>query len=339
MPEAGQTIQEVVAQDPAERAALETSTAGALSSIFADGDEELVKHAGQPSKEADEPAVAPKTSEEAPAATEIETTEKPAEQAAVDPAAKPTVASHPTVPAAYNRSLKAYQWTDEEIANGMKADPVGFLKMAERVHANRNEETKRWVEIGRKQQAQPAAAKAPEAKPKFDAKALRDKYGDEPFIAAMEHQAAQLDEAHAFIDESRKRQAEAEVASLNQNIDRYFSSADLTAYHDVYGKDSKALTEKQVGERMKVMETANLLISGATQMGRSMTLDEALTMAHDSVSAPIKEKVAVKKVETAVRARQQAISMRPGAKTTTMAPDTRKDLEKTVKSKLDAAFK
>lgn len=336
-----ETVRETVA-DP-NRGELEANVSAKMADIFRDSDDEVIadEPAGKPSEEVTEPAAAvEKEPEEAAAATTEEALEKPAAAAEKGQPEKATAKIDPVtvaIPAAYRRSLKAYQWSDSEIDAAAKANPEGFLKMAEKIHMNRVQETQRWADLGRKERTTPAPAPKAEAK-KFDAAALRAKYGNEPFIDAMELQHSQLEEARAFMSSSRERQAAQELESLTKQVDGYFSSKELEPYHDHYGKSGQTLSDKQLAERQKVLETADLLISGARSMGRPITLDEALTMAHDSVSSPIAAKVAVKKIETQVKARQQQITLRPGSRAPAPKAADRKDLEGKVKGSLAKIF-
>lgn len=322
---------EIEVADPAgfDREALETRTAAAMADIFKDADETDL-----PAESADETPAAKPAAEETPAK------EDPAPAAVVKPVVEkqPTASASPAteLPAAYVRSLKAYQWTDEEIGRAAKADPEGFLKTAERIHATRVQETQRWADLGRQAKAAPAE-KAPAAPAKVDIASLRAKYGDEPFIAALEAQAAQLEAATTFITQARQQQADAALEGLTKQIDGFFGSDSLKLYQDQYGKVGSTLTDAQLGARQKVLETADLLISGARSMGRPLTLDEALTTAHDSVSSPLREQAAVAKIKTAVKTRQAAISLRPGSRAPIPAKD-RSALEKTVKAGLTNIF-
>lgn len=335
-------VERVTVEDP-NRGALEANVSAKMADIFKDSDDVLADEspAGKTSAGATEPAAAvEKEPTETAAATTEEALEKPAEAAEKGQPEKATAKIDPVtvaIPAAYRRSLKAYQWSDSEIDAAAKANPEGFLKTAEKIHMNRVQETQRWADLGRKERTNPAPEKAVESK-KFDAAALRAKYGNEPFIDAMELQHAQLEEARAFMSSSRERQAAQELENLTKQVDGYFSSKELEPYHDHYGKSGQTLTDKQLGERQKVLETADLLISGARSMGRPITLDEALTMAHDSVSSPIAAKVAVKKIETQVKARQQQITLRPGSRAPAPKAADRKDLEGKVKAKLATVF-
>lgn len=325
-----------------DRGALEASVSAKMSDVFKDSDDELVE--SEPSTEVAKTSEEAETTAEEKPEAEVKTAptkETPAPAAGKAPAEKPAVETNPAVlaiPAAYRRSMKAYQWTDDEIDAAAKANPTAFAKMAEKVHLSRVEETQRWTELGRHAKAATPAPAAVEP-PKFDVKALRAKYGNEPFIDAMEAQHSQLEATRAFMDAAQKRQADNDMATLVKQIDNYFSSEELSPYHDHYGKGGQTLTEAQLTARGKVLSTADLLIAGARSMGRPMTLDEALTMAHDSVASPIAAKVAVKKIETQVVQRQAAISLRPGSRGSS-APiaNDRKGLEKKVGEGLAKVF-
>lgn len=330
-----------IAPDPADydRSGLEANVSAKMSDVFKDGDETL---SDVPASETPAAEVATE-----PAKTETEEAAAETETAASEPAEKPTATAKPasTLPAAYRRSLKAYQWTDEEIANGEKANPEGFAKMAERIHAQRVQQTQQWADLGRQAKATTPAAEKPADAPKYDAAgiaALRQKYGNEPFIDQLEQQSKMMEylqnQVLPYVEQSKARQDEQELNTLNKSIDGFFSGEDLKPYHDHYGKGGSTLTDAQVAARMKVLETADLLVRGARATARNITLEDALTMAHDSVSSPIAAKVAVKKVQAAVQQRQASISVRPGTRAAAPKAAGRSDLEKTVKTGLDKVF-
>jgi hypothetical protein len=216
-----------------------------------------------------------------------------------------------------------------------------FLKTAERIHTNRVQETQRWSEMGRvAAQKQTTAEPALAAKPFADTiKELRSKYGNEPFIDAMEAQHVQVEQARAFMEQSQARQQQAELQSLHRQVDSFFGAADMAPYHDHYGKLGADLSTKQIAEREKVLGQADLLIRGAASVGRSMTFNEAMLMAHDSVSSPIREKVATARVKQQASQRQASLTQRPGSRAGAQQAASRTDLEAKVKTGLASVFK
>lgn len=307
-----------VPADPVEfdRSVLESVVHDKMSAVFSDGDETLAEEADpKPATESTEQATVEPAAKEAP---EEETEEKAPEAAAASQkteksATTPaTPATDPAIPAAYRRSLKAYQWTDQEIDAAAKADPSAFAKTAEKLHLTRVAETKRWAELGRATIAAQPAATVQET-PKIDIAALKKQYGpNEPLILALEAQQSALDRTNTFITDTHKRQAASEEAALANTVDGLFNSD--ASYHDFYGKKGGTLTEPQLAARGKVLTMTEQLIRGAAAQGAPITLEEAWTAAHDATASPVAAKVAVQKIATQVRERQQAITLKPGAR-------------------------
>lgn len=317
--------------DSPDRAKVEAKTAAAMAKVFGNStdDEVDVAPAAAPAAKKG-PPTKPPVAKPAPAAAAKEEpagTDAGTDEGATDEAAAPAEAVvNPAsgVPAAYRRSLKAFQWTDEEIDAAHEANPEGFLRIATKLHESRNETTRQMSELGRqlrqKQQPEPEPGTAPKpaAKPaqfkKIDVAALREKYGDEDFITQLEAMNGVVEfanDARGFIEQSKQRQAEVELEALGRQIEGYFAGDDIKDYSGLYGKAGTNLTPDQITARQKVIEQADLLIAGSRQMGRPITLTDALTMAHDSVSAPVRAAAATAKVATQVKARQAAISVRP----------------------------
>jgi hypothetical protein len=291
------------------------------------------------------------TVEEASAETPA-TEEKPAEAkeesaAGEQQAAKPPIPAAtpgaPVIPAAYTRSLKAYGWTDEEIKDAHKADPANFLRTAAKFHESRNEETRRLADLGRlaKQQAESQQTQTLASTPKFDVEALKKTYGpNEPIIKQMELLNARLEAQDKWVTQSQAATAKAEADALGRQIDGFFGSKDLTDYAEAYGKSAADMTPEQMTARQKVLETAELLIRGARQSGKTMSLEDALTVAHDSVSGPVKTQAVRKQIVEQAKTRNAAISLKPGTRATPKpAPGDRKVLETTVSKGLSSVFK
>ncbi len=261
--------------------------------------------------------------------------------------AEPPPASEAIVPAAYRRSLKAYQWTDEEIDNAARANPANFLATAAKLHESRNAQTREMSELGRRLKEQQKAAEAgkesvlPTKFDPLDIAALKKTYGEnEPFIRQLEGLNKVVEFANTvmpWMQASQARQQAAELDALSRQIDGYFGSKDLEAYSDVYGKRGAQLDDKQLTARQQVLDTAELVLSGARQLGRTLTLEDALTIAHDAVSGPVREGKAREKIVKEVKSRQAALSLRPGGRVTA-SPQDGKALQTKVKAGLAAVF-
>lgn len=312
-----------------DRAELESKTADALAAVFKDEpDEETVEKAVSTTAE---------KTDEATAETEV--------------AAPTAPTKSPTLPAAYVRSLKAMEWTDEEIADAAKRPEL--LPTIAKIHNTRNKEIQAWAEMGRKTRQDQTPATT-EKKPvvsakqgdyeKIDAEALKKKYGEDELIDALVGPLnAKLEAVHKLlplIEQVQQNSQRAELETLGTQIETFFGGKELEPFKDVYGSVKKGLNEKNLDARNKVLEYADALVAGARQQGRTLSLGEALAFAHDSVSSGFKEQTVRTAIKTQMKQRERGISLKPGTKSviTSDKVSTRKDLERKVSDGLAATF-
>lgn len=300
------------------------------------------------------------TEEEEPAAAETtaETTEAtPAAEEKAETTTTPEAAAPKasTLPAAYVRTLKALEWSDEEIASA--GQNAALLPSIAKLHQSRNKELAGWAELGRKTReqqqttapAKEAAAKATtlQALTPVEIKALKDQYGDtdgglvDTIMSRMNPLIEKLQAALPIVEATQARSQQAQADMLNRQITTFFGSKELTPYKDEYGTDAGKLTDKQTGTRQKLLEYADALIGGASMQGRPMSFDEAMQAAHDAVSGGLKEKAARTQVVSQLQQRQRAITVKPGARaavTKTSVAKTRGELESRVKKGLSSVL-
>jgi hypothetical protein len=302
---------------------------------------------GNPDPEATETQPDPEAASTEPAVGETE--ESPKETQDQQPAVK----AGPTVPDAYRRSLKAYDWSDAEIDAGAKADPAAFLVMAQRIHANRNAEMARWAEMGRTQR-QGNAGTNPQNQPQIvngqlkpiDIAAMTEKYGNEdlvkdmatPLNAAIEQINRLLPDLMTGVSAIQQSRTN----TLAQQIDQFFGRPELATFKPVYGTDHTKLEGKQFEARNKVLEMADALIAGAGAQGRNLSVEEALLMAHDATSGSFKTEAIRASIKKDVKARSQGLSLRPGKAGTSASdngpPRSKAELESRTRGRLAAVF-
>lgn len=310
--------------------------------------EEAVTQDEAPESKATEPMTPEADSEESEADEDRQPDEKPVAKA--DKKA-------PTIPAAWRRSLKAYEWTDEEIDAAAKENPTGFLTIAQKAHNSRVAETQRWAELGRATkaaEAQKSTAGGPkgavEAAPKGAIEALNadqmvEKFGNEEVTRAIvDHVNSALKPVFELLPDLRvgvediRRSRE---QALGKQIDEFFTGKDMETYAEVYGKDAKTITEAQIQKRNGVLEMADALVAGAAQQGRQLSVSEALALAHDSMSASYSKQAVRQEIKKAVKARAGGISIRPGGNKRSdpsAPPRDRSDLEARTRSRLASVF-
>jgi hypothetical protein len=301
--------------ETAAREKLEASVREKLDALNADEDE-------------------PEATEEKPSDAPPEA-EKPAKEAAA------AVTPAPTLPESHVRSLKAFGLDDAAIA---KTSP----EVAAALHARRNQEITRWAEQGRQAKAatqtptQPAATQAavaaPAAKPALDIAALKQQYGDEPLIAALEAQQKEIAEFRDFQKRANEQVQQQQLEALGRNIDGFFSSKSLAAYRAVYGAEAAKASPEQLAKRQEVLQLADVIVGGAAKEGIRLTLDQALQHAFDAVAAPLAKQAARQEIAKELKTRAKGLSLKPGGRPTTPAPSSRKEMEKNVKSRLKEVF-
>lgn len=278
-----------------------------------------------------------------------ETTDEQTE-AAAKPAAN--AGKSPTLPAAYRRSLKAYDWTDEEI--DAAAQQPGFLATAAKIHANRVKETQAWADAGRKAKEAQTAGQQPQKdaapsttqqqglKP-IDAEALKAEYGDEALIdklvGPLNATIAQINSILPVVQQTQQRAAMSQAEQLGRQIDGFFGGKEMEPYRELYGANGK-LSQEHFAARNKVLEFADYLIGGALQNGRSLSFDEAMTLAHDAISGGTKEQAARQKIVAQAKTRNKGLTLKPGARGSNLntPAKTRGDLEKRVNQGLRAVL-
>ena len=337
-----------VETDGFDREALADRISDEFASVMATADEPEPT-AGEPEPVVDgDPSPAPAATDETP----VEETPAESEETEGQPEAETTPKKPVSIlPAAYRRTLKGYEWTDEEIAAAEAVDPQKFLLTARKMHETRNKEVTEWSTLGqqlKKQLAEEAAknpAKPREALKTVDAAVLKAKYGEEllidalvgPVNATIEQLKQVLPQVQAYQEQAQKAQAE----TLGRQVESFFGGKEMKAYDELYGKAGTTPTDAQWGKRTEVLEFADALMHGAHQQKRSLSLDDALQLAHDSMTGEQKKQAAREEIVDTLQTRQRGISVRPTGRKPAAKPNSktaRTDLERKVAGGLAKAF-
>lgn len=346
----------------ADRSALESRVAQSLANF-----REIDSPADE-SEDAPEQAEVEETGEgaESPQATDIKAEQdgeevdpspenEEAEESEQPPKAK--AKTGPILPDSYRRSLKAYGWDDEEIDRALKNDPASFTLTAQKIHTNRNAEVAQWAALGRasrpasqgeqttQAQQSPHVTQDGKFKP-IDVDALVEKHGNEdlvrelvgPVNAAIE----QINSMLPVLQTGVQSINQSKVEQLNKQVDDFFGGQSMTTYQPLYGDASKGeLTKEHLESRMKVLELADALVSGARQQGRNLSNQEAMLMAHDSVSSGFKVQSVRKEIQGKVTQRNKGLTLRPTqrqGKDAKAPPSSRSELENRTKDRLASVF-
>ena len=237
----------------------------------------------------------------------------------------------PTLPDTLKRSLVAYGWDDAQIEHGLATSGVDFIAMAATIHAKRNDEVARWAELGRKAQErdnsqatviQPEVVAVPTSLPLIDLKKLEQKYGaadddmlDEivtPINATLSALNSVLPELQRGVNAIHQTQVDETI----RQIHKFFDHADMDPYRKFYGGEDQDRSPEQLEQRKTVADKASEILAGARSLGREMSVEEALSNAHDVVASDFRENAVRKSIKRSVKKRAKGISQRPGRKKT-----------------------
>lgn len=263
----------------------------------------------------------------------------------------------PTLPAAIRRSLKAYQWTDEEIDEAFGRDPDGFLPMASKIHSTRVQEMQNWAALGRQQREEadagpadsdptPPATAFPDGglgRIDFDKLAADSGFDKETLVKAFGPVATTIDAINAILPalndgvQTVQRNKQAELA---RQIDQFFQSTDMVPYTEFYGKSWDNADNDQIGHRNKVLELADHMIVGAAHHGRSLSPFEAMELAHHTVSSEVTGTAIRKQIAEQVGHRRKGVSLKPTSKTAppSSGPMARDQILSNAAQRLNAIF-
>jgi hypothetical protein len=286
--------------------------------------------------------------------TQDEPAEKPAEEAAPTVKEESKTADEPTLPAAYVRSAKARGWTDKEITDFLQMDSDKALQTFERMHTSRSQEIQEWAELGRKVRQAPATTAMPTPGPSAPATPaglapinideMVAKFGNEDLIREL---AGPVNAAIAalapIVQGATAAQAQAKQVAQEQlakTVETFFTDSNMASYAEAYGK-AGSLTPAQIETRQKVLETADALIAGAAFQGRTLSVQDALVLAHDAASSGIKETVIRDKIRKDVKKRNAALTLKPtaqGRDNPGAAPRSRDELVSRTEDRLAKAF-
>ena len=277
----------------------------------------------------------------------------------------------PELSDAYYRAAKHMGWSDDDIDNLYKNNPELCVTTLGKVYDGVNRATQDFAAIGRKMKEAakiPVVASTPVVVPAvksdykgIDAKALREKYPDDPMVDMIIAQDQQSKLLYDQIQESKNRPEPAihaanqreqaalsqEARAVEQQIDTFFKGDEAKAYGDFYGTLSKdaidwsSLTPGQRANRWAVLEMMDQMIAGANACGKDLTISNALEYAHLSVSEPMREKVIRGKIISDVKKRSSGLSLKPvgsSKENTDGKPVTRKELIEDTRKRLNKVF-
>ena len=256
-----------------------------------------------PAAKAPEPAVESKESTHELQEAKVESGSSSAIPAVVEGAQ-----SSSTLPDAHRRSLENFGWTPEEIENGVKSGGPAFLATAAKIHNQRKNEIEAYARAGQ------AGLKAPEQKPVQQPTLPTQGTAEQNIINMLAQTKAAYPGNDKLFDmvfapqlaTARAQDAQASQQreqALQQQVSNFFNSKAVEHYKDFYGDAAEGQARKD-----KVVNTAAYIIHGAAAQHKTLTVEEALQMAHDSTAAPVAKQAARNEIISEVQQRAAGIT-------------------------------
>ena len=301
---------------------------------------------------------------------EESTEEKPAEESDKldDSTSKDDSTDEPKLSEAYYRAAIHQGWKPEEIKDFLGKDSGLATRTFAKIYDSTNKLSREFATIGRtkqelaKKDVEPVKKDEPPKTSEFkeiDIDKLRKDYDNDPVVELVAQQQEQnkalYDQVQGMTKESDpsvrdeatiRANIQAE-ALLEQQIVTFFGGNDLKMYDEFYGvlpKDTKnwdTLTKDQRVNRWQVLEMADQMLIGAGSQGREMDVDEALTLAHLSISEPTREKVIRDEIKAKVVKRNKSLTLKPsgGKKPDAGKPATEQEFINVTRERLDNIYK
>ena len=234
------------------------------------------------------------TPEETP--KEEETPEKTPEEEET-PEETPKDEESPILPAGYRRAALGSGWTSEEIDHFLETRPDEANAEFGNIFDKWQERSSLWSERGRELAK---AGKKPEEKPEtpakesdalshFDIKALKEANpGSEDLLdsllAPLNATIDKVNEATSKLSRSEDFLRTTEENALRNALDDFFGSEGMKSHLKTYGAKFEDLTDEQGTSRMKLINEADIISSGAADHGQDLSVHEAMARAFIQVS-------------------------------------------------------
>ncbi len=259
-----------------------------------------------------------------------------------------------SLPDAYFRAAEHQGWKPEEITEFFKATPELAIQTLGKIHESTNKLSDDFANIGRAK-LKPAdkpvdaatAAEAVAAGKKVDLAALKEELGaDSVMFKTIEAIQASIPAPTVSTGQPVQNQpiVQQNVAldpRVEVMVNQFFTADTLKPYKDFYGegKDINKLTMEQNQRRWAVLDRADDIAEGAAKMGRPVTPDEAMDLAHMLISADVQKQAVRAELKATIVKRSKGLSLKPAQSKTALPVKDEKTTAADLEAKVEAGMR
>jgi hypothetical protein len=224
----------------------------------------------------------------------------------------------------------------------MYADnPERAIRILKGYHQTVNKTSQSFAALGRKQQELNAKAKEATApKPVVkDYSDIEEEYGkDSPIVTRIKQQDVEMAELKAAKAAEPAPQGDPDPAIVS-TIDNFFGADSMKPFQQFYGTvkngNWNALDAGEFARREAVIGLAEQMILGAQVQKEHMPLDQALGLAHLTVSEGMREQAVRAEIKAQVKTKAKGVTLAPSSSKPAGDPGRNADGSKT-KTQLEA---
>lgn len=262
--------------------------------------------------------------------------------------------SESSVPDAYLRAALHQGWKKEEVEELWKDDQEKAERLLKANLTATNNLSNQWSQLGQQQMnmqtspavpvTTPAASvqKTVESFTGLDINKLKGEYDDDNLIddvikpmndllikmnAKLDSVESQQTQTSQSIQDKQKTTDQERKEVIGQQIDGFFKSLESKEFKEFYGNGSdwSKFEGNQAENRMKLLEQADRIKTGAAYQGKEVTNEAAMNLANLSLTSHLMEQKIISDIKKSLTKRENSLSLKPSGSRASSTSDSDSD--------------
>lgn len=239
----------------------------------------------------------------------------------------------PILPSGHRQAALKRGWTNEEIDHYLETKPNDAVVEFKEIFGTWQKENSLWSERGRQLIAagktseedgeKSKADETSEALAHYDLDALIETHGNEDLLKAIigpiNAVIDRVNDAAKKVSNSENFLRNTEQEALVTVAQNFFKSPEIKPFNETYGIEAQNLTDKQLENRMKLFEQADIMVAGARDHGVDISVQDALERAHILLSQGTRDEALRQSIRDDIKKRTKTLK---GSHQQTSSSDT-----------------